>query len=277
MSEKKKGKKKSKKKSTTEFRPNPDMQASTIMGCKKKVLEHICTFGSIVDEVKLDIDKEKGIFIKAVDPAHICMRELHIKPGPNLAIVNPMNIGIDVDKLKNIVPLMPKEDEVAVGIQDYGNTITFAYGHHFTAYKFVDLLGLSDPKMPTLKLPGCYRADVDALMESVKHIEVISSHIKFISNDGGFVVSGLGDKDSYSGMFWGTCVDFDNTLGEGDNKSIYSIDYFDSILRAFKKMKFEEMWIQVGQDYPGIFEVEVNEGDYQFHDRFVLAPRIENE
>jgi len=246
-----------------------------IMAAYKKVLKHIASFSSITEEVRVHCVKGTGISIKAVDPAHVAMRELTVKVGPKLLVINDKEIGIDLDKLKKLIPLMPNE-EIAVGFVDYGNRITYSYGHHRPEHKVADLLGMSDPKIPTLTLPGCYRANIMNLISSVKHIETMSRLIKFEVCNGGFNVKGSNGGDEYTGKFPGTCMDFDPDAGEGTLTSVFSIDYIMTVLRTYKSMGFEDVWIQLGDDYPGIFEVEVNDGDYQFYDRFILAPRIEN-
>lgn len=273
MSEKKKP-----SKNTGKVFPKKDKGHKTggIMAAYKKVLQHIASFTGIVDELRVNTVKGKGISTRAVDPAHVVMRELQIKEGPKLLIVNDYELGLDLDRLKSIIPYMP-DDEIAVGFKDYGKWVTFSYDHHRPEHKVADLMGMSDPKLPTHTLPGCYHVNIEALIASIRHIEQISSHVKFFINDAGFKVQGLGEKDNYTGKFPGTCEDWDESKGSDTLTSIYSLDYIDTILTTYKKLKFEHVWIQMGQDYPGIFEVEVNEGDYQFYDRTILAPRIENE
>lgn len=249
------------------------VKAGAIMTVKKSVLRHICSFSNIVDEMKITVSRKDGILIKAVDPAHVLMRELHIKPSHLLIIDRDMEIGVDLDRLRSVLPVIAEGDEIAIGCTEGLSMLTLAYGHHYLEVTPADLMGLSDPKMPTLKHPGCYRVNVDDLQESVKLVEGLSSHIRFEGDPGGFSVLGEGAHRKYKGNFPGTCIDFDNTIDGDFARVIWNVHYVDGILRTYKSMKVTEVWLQLRTDYPGIFEIE----DQGFHDRHLLAPRIENE
>jgi hypothetical protein len=138
-------------------------------------------------------------------------------------------------------------------------------------------MGMSSPKLPTLTLSGCYLVDIESLYESIKHLDTMSCHIKIFADKDGLRVEGLSDVDNYTGKFPGTCHDWNDEKGYIEVHTIFSLDYFTKVLLAYRKMKFQDIWLQIGHDYPGIFEVEENGTDYDFHDRFILAPRIENE
>ena len=70
-----------------------------IMTIDKRVLKHICSFTDVQDEVMVKVIGDEGIFILAVDPAHVMMRDLHIKPSPLVVLERDVKFGIDLSKL----------------------------------------------------------------------------------------------------------------------------------------------------------------------------------
>ena len=263
-----------KKKSKPE--QGPEKVNVPIMTCYKKVLKHICTFNNMVSEMKVEFSVEEGIIIKAVDPAHVWMRELHIKPGPCLRVWMDLEIGLDLEKLSPLIALMPVDEEIEVRYKDGGKKLTLAYGNHSPGIAAADMTGYVAHKMPHMNLPGCYMVDLETLLDSIKHIEPLSDRLELVSDAGGLEVRGCNEKDDYTGKYPRSCVDFNPKESARENKSVFGVNYIYDSLMAFKKMKFGTVWLQLGDDYPGVLEVEESDGDYQFHDRILLAPRIEN-
>jgi hypothetical protein len=257
-------------------KPQSEEETGWIMTATKEVLEHIASFSTICDEIKVHVIKTKGIHIKAVDPAHVAMRELTIRLTPALKVHTDFEFGIDLDMFKCLIPLMGRH-EIEVWFRDFGNTVEFRYGRHVYEMKPADIMGMSDPKIPTMKLSGCYRADIREVLESLKHIEGLSNHIHIRGDTEGFNIIGLGDKDTYKGKFPGTCMDYDISLEGSEFHVLFSLDYFGNVVRTFKKLSDGDMYLQLRTDYPTILEINEEEGAVRYLDQFMVAPRIENE
>ena len=74
--------------------------------------EFIGTVGSLVDEAKLNIN-EDGIQIKAVDPSHVAMIETNLaKSAFDSYEAKDMEMGLDIDKFKNVLTVAGKDDMV---------------------------------------------------------------------------------------------------------------------------------------------------------------------
>ena len=74
--------------------------------------EFIGTVGSLVDEAKLNVS-EDGIQIKAVDPSHVAMIETNlVKSAFDSYESDVMEMGLDIDKFKNVLTVAGKEDMV---------------------------------------------------------------------------------------------------------------------------------------------------------------------
>ncbi len=250
-------------------------ESGSIMTVSERVMAHISSFGNIVDEMKIHVIKGKGIRITAVDPAHVMMRDMTIKECPNLQIDNDFEMVVDLDKMKEMLVSVKKDENVAIGFKQNGRIITFAYGHHYHEKEAVDIFGVSDPKIPDLQHPGFYRVSVKSLLATLEQVECLTNHIRLEGDEGNFKIVGVGSTDTYTGNFNVSCEDFDNRMGGSDILVLLSSDYFGTMIRTYDGLKLPYLRIHIRTDYPAIFEVGNDDGDYPFYDRHVIAPRIE--
>lgn len=243
--------------------------AGNIMTVSKSILERICSFVNIVDEVKVKVSWDEGIRILAVDPAHVAMRDLRIKPSSLEEIEQDMEIAMDLGPIIDMLPLMGKNDTVRIGCTEGRKMLTFKYGRHYHEIAALDVSGFSEPKLPNLDMEGLYKVNIKEMLVSLKMIGKIATHVIFVGDGNNLEAKSDSDGVSYTGSFNDSCVH----LGGESVRGLFNIDYVDSILKAHKKLKDTEITIEFSTDYPGKFTVE-RDGITDVH---LLAPRIENE
>ena len=101
--------------------------------------EFIGTVGSLVDEAKLNVS-EDGIQIKAVDPSHVAMIETNlVKSAFDSYESDAMEMGLDIDKFKNVLTVAGKDDMVELEKDDDLNRLVVNIGNLTRAMPLLDL------------------------------------------------------------------------------------------------------------------------------------------
>jgi len=213
---------------------------------KSEVLKGIIDVTSpLVNEAKFNITP-KGITLRAVDPAHVAMVNLHID---NKAFeeykADEMELGIDMDKLGGIMRLRK------MGL--------------------IDTAGMPDPKMPNLKLPAKVVLKASELTQGVRASEAVSDHLALTVNTNNFELFAEGDTDTVNlKLPKDLLVDLNVT---SKCRSLFSIDYFSNMIKPVKGE--DPITIHIGNDNP--IRVEFDIAESKGHVTYLLAPRIESE
>jgi proliferating cell nuclear antigen len=240
--------------------------------CKAEVLRNIIeSISSLVDEVKFHITPE-GLSLKAVDPAHVAMVELTLKKAAFEEYkADEMDIGVDMEKLRDVLKLAGAEDEITLKHEDASNRLVIKIGNLTRSMSLVDTNGMTDPKVPKLDLPASVMIAASELERGIKASEAVSDHIAFIITPDHFELQAQGDtdvvnmrleKDSLSHL---RCKD--------KVKSLFSLDYLANMIKAAKGSPGIDM--NLGSDYPVRMEFDIAGGNG--HVTYLLAPRIESE
>jgi len=259
-----------------------------------KTIAH--TLSTIVDECRLEFHMDK-LVIKATDPAHVAMitLELDSKLFHEYAIMDnqPGDVGIDIDKLKNVV--REAEDHEIFRIQydsDNDTYIRFSHDIFTDLMKPTDTAGMSRPKMPNLKLPGMFELEFSKMKKIIHTLTDFSDVIVFSFHCGeGLRISMYGPdekistiskamipKDLLINMEWSK-KDKKGT----EYTSIFPADYLRALFAKNERGMsgffegdhplLETIHVQMGDDYPMIIGAE-SPGILL---RYLIAPRIQSE
>jgi len=97
---------------------------------KSDVLKGIIDVTSpLVNEVKINIT-QKGISLRAVDPAHVAMVDLQINDKAfDEYKANDMELGIDMDKLGSIMRRASSDDVVSLEYDEESNKLIIKIGN----------------------------------------------------------------------------------------------------------------------------------------------------
>ena len=239
---------------------------------KSEVLKGIIDVTSpLVNEVKLNIT-DKGISLRAVDPAHVAMVELEIK---NKAFekykASEMELGIDMDKLGSIMRLASAGDMVSLEYDEDSNRLVVRIGNLVRRMGLIDTAGMPDPKMPNLNLPAKVVIKASELTQGVRASETVSDHLALTVNKDTFELFAEGDTDTVNLKLPKDLLE--ELVVTGKCKSLFSIDYFSNMIKPVRGA--DPITIMIGNDNP--IKVEFDIADKSGHVTYLLAPRIESE
>jgi len=239
---------------------------------KSEVLKGIIDVTSpLVNEVKFNINS-KGIFLRAVDPAHVAMIDLNIeKKAFEEYKADDMELGVDMDKLSGIMRLSTSGDIVTLDYDETANRLIIKIGNLVRKMSLIDTAGMPDPKMPNLNLPAKAILKASEINRGVKASEAVSDHLAVIVNKDNFEMFAEGDTDTVNLKL---PKDLLVELASDDNyKSLFSIDYFSNMIKPVKGD--DDVTIYIGNDNP--IKLEFNIANNKGHVKYLLAPRIESE
>ena len=239
---------------------------------KSEVLKGIIDVTSpLVNEVKFNINS-KGIFLRAVDPAHVAMIDLNIDHKAFEEFkADDIELGVDMDKLAGIMRLSTTGDLVSLDFDEKANRLIVQIGNLVRKMSLIDTAGMPDPKMPNLKLPAKAIIKASEINRGVKASEAVSDHLAIKVNKETFELFAEGDTDTVNLKL---PKDLLVELKSDNNyKSLFSIDYFSNMIKPVKGD--DNITIHLGNDNP--IKLEFDIADKKGHVQYLLAPRIESE
>jgi proliferating cell nuclear antigen len=225
----------------------------------------------LVNEAKFNIN-QKGISLRAVDPAHVAMVDLEIKSDAFEEFkAKEIELGIDMDKFASIMRLSSSGDIVSLEYDEDTNRLIIKIGNLVRKMGLIDTAGMPDPKMPNLNLPAKIVLSASELTQGVRASETVSDHLSLTANKDNFELFAEGDTDTVN---LNLPKDLLKELNASSKcKSLFSIDYFSNMI---KPVKSEDLiTIMLGNDNP--IKVEFNIANNKGHVTYLLAPRIESE
>jgi proliferating cell nuclear antigen len=239
---------------------------------KSYVLKGIIDVTSpLVNEVKFNIT-QKGISLRAVDPAHVAMVDLQINDKAFEEYkANDMELGIDMDKLGGIMRLASSDDTVSLEYDEESNKLIIKIGNLIRKMGLIDTAGMPDPKMPNLNLPAKVVLKASELTQGVRASEAVSDHLALTVNKDNFELFAEGDTDTVNLKLPKDLLIELNTNSKC--KSLFSIDYFANMIKPVRGE--DPITIMIGNDNP--IKVEFDIAENKGHVTYLLAPRIESE
>jgi len=239
---------------------------------KSDVLKGIIDVTSpLVNEVKFNVT-QKGISLRAVDPAHVAMVDLEVE---NKAFeefkADNMELGIDIDKLSGIMRLSSSDDMVSLDYDEESNRLIVKIGNLVRKMGLIDTAGMPDPKMPNISLPAKVVIKASELNQGVRASEAVSDHLALTVNKDNFELYAEGDTDTVNLKLPKDLLVELNAASKC--KSLFSIDYFSNMIKSVRGE--DPITILLGNDNP--IRVEFNIADNKGHVTYLLAPRIESE
>lgn len=227
---------------------------------------------TISNEIKIVVD-ENGISTLTVDPAHVCMIEMHIprkdfykgrdciNKSIGYKVKEAFDMGIDLDKLDKTMKLIDHYSPFTGVVQNNNLYIDSEKIHK--KITLLDTFGMPDVKVPKLEFD--VRADVKArdLALLVKACDDPVSDYITLQSDGKKIWGTIFEDEDE------TKIDLGNDV-KGTGKAIYSTDYFAGILHGLTGYK--TVTLEFSTDNPIRISGEVyDNGMFEY----LLAPRVE--
>ncbi|MHB8605907.1 MAG: proliferating cell nuclear antigen (pcna) [Thermoplasmatota archaeon] len=225
---------------------------------------------TLVDEAKIKVTPE-GLTLKAVDPAHVAMVDLTIKKAAFSEFkAENLDLGLDMDKFKEVLKLAAADDEVVIDYDGENNRLILKIGNLVRRMALVDTNGMADPKVPKLELPAHVTISSSELEKGIKASEAVSDHIALVVDKDSFELIAEGDADTVNLKLDRAMLPALKTNERV--KSLFSLDYFANMVKAAKGS--EAMHLNLGSDYPVKIDFDFAGGNG--HVMYLLAPRIES-
>ena len=233
--------------------------------------ETIDVIAAIVTECRLNISEE-GFKTRAVDTANVAMISFELSSeGFASYTATEKDIGIDINKMKNIVGMMGKEDALSLELPEDAYKLEMAFGGYKYSIALLDVNTVrKDPNMPTIQLPGKVVISGAQLNSAIKAAALVSDKIAFGINPekGTFYMEADGDTDHINlEIKESDLISFTST----EARSLFSLDYLKDMGRVMSKA--DEVEIQIGIDHPVKFAFNIADGKGKVE--YLLAPRIE--
>jgi proliferating cell nuclear antigen len=227
--------------------------------------------GTLVDEAKIHVTAD-GWQLRAVDPAHVAMVDLTLGAKAFQEYkAGEMDLGVDLDKLKDILKLANADDVLSMEYKENENRLVVSVGNLVRRMSLIDTAGMPDPKVPNLNLPNQIRIIASELGQGIRASEAVSDHVALIADASSFELVAEGDTDTVNLKL--TKNQLVDLKASERTKSLFSLDYFSKMVKAADGTS--ELSLNLGSDYPVRLEFDFADGNG--HVRYLLAPRIENE
>ena len=239
--------------------------------------EFIGTVGSLVDEAKLNVSEE-GLQIKAVDPSHVAMIEANlVKSAFDSYEAKAMEMGLDIDKFKNVLTVAGKDDMVELEKDDKLNRLVVNIGNLTRAMPLLDTSGMPDPKVPSLDLPASVSVVVGEIGQGLKASKSVSDHIALSTTKDSFRLVCEGDNQNSVDVSLGK-DQLEKLDSSEDATSLFSLEYFALMVNSLPSDRI--LHINLGSDLPVKVDADLAVDDMtgaQGNVKFLLAPRIDRD
>ncbi len=239
--------------------------------------EFIGAVGSLVDEAKVNVN-EDGIQIKAVDPSHVAMIEANlVKSAFDSYEAKSMEMGMDIDKFKNVLTVAGKDEMVDLEKDDDLNRLVVNIGNLTRAMPLLDTSGMPDPKVPSLDLPSTVNVVVNEIAQGLKASKSVSDHIALSTDKNSFRLVCEGDNQNSVDLSLGK-DQLEKLDSPDEATSLFSLEYFSLMVNSLPADRI--LHINLGTDLPVKIDADLAVDDMtgaQGNVKFLLAPRIDRD
>ena len=239
--------------------------------------EFIGAVGSLVDEAKVNVN-EDGMQIKAVDPSHVAMIEANlVKSAFDSYEAKSMEMGMDIDKFKNVLTVAAKDEMVDLEKDDDLNRLVVNIGNLTRAMPLLDTSGMPDPKVPSLDLPSTVNVVVNEIAQGLKASKSVSDHIALSTDKNSFRLVCEGDNQNSVDLSLGK-EQLEKLDSPDEATSLFSLEYFSLMVNSLPADRI--LHINLGTDLPVKIDADLAVDDMtgaQGNVKFLLAPRIDRD
>ena len=239
--------------------------------------EFIGAVGSLVDEAKVNVN-EDGMQIKAVDPSHVAMIEANlVKSAFDSYEAKSMEMGMDIDKFKNVLTVAGKDEMVDLEKDDDLNRLVVNIGNLTRAMPLLDTSGMPDPKVPSLDLPSTVNVVVNEIAQGLKASKSVSDHIALSTDKNNFRLVCEGDNQNSVDLSLGK-DQLEKLDSPDEATSLFSLEYFSLMVNSLPADRI--LHINLGTDLPVKIDADLAVDDMtgaQGNVKFLLAPRIDRD
>ncbi len=237
---------------------------------KLSIMKEVVDVTSIlVPEAKFTADAS-GIHTKAVDPSRVAMVTIDLgKEAFEEYEASEVEMGIDLDKLKETIKLGSSDDIITVDLDSEANLLVIKIGNVTRKMALIDASSMIDPKVPELDLPARITLPISEIKKGVTAAKSISESISLKITEDGFELSSRSEGADQAKLHLPKDALVDMDVKE-KAQSTYTLKQFSDMINAIKS---PNITIRLGTDYPLdiIFDIAGGMGK----GRYLLAPRVD--
>ena len=188
-----------------------------------------------------------------------------------------MEMGLDIDKFKNVLTVAGKDDMVELEKDNELNRLVVNIGNLTRAMPLLDTSGMPDPKVPSLDLPASVSVIVGEIGQGLKASKTVSDHIALSTTKDNFRLVCEGDNQNSVDLSLGK--DQLEKLNSSEKAtSLFSLEYFALMVNSLPADRI--LHINLGTDLPVKIDADLAVDDMtgaQGNVKFLLAPRIDRD
>jgi proliferating cell nuclear antigen len=235
----------------------------------REMLVPFITVLNTLNDESFVLVSDRGLYVKAVDPAHVAMVEARLSPESfeEFEVEGAGLIGIDTDKVKGVLKYAEKGDVIGIELVPVAKVLRMTVRGLTRSIPLCDPAGYSEPKVPTLHLPASVGLPSKELNKALKQCATVSDHVQIKAQ--GHSLSIRAENDSEATDL--TLPERNNVDVEGEGKSLFPLDYLGNIGKAMAT--FPEVRMGLGDDFP----MSLSGSRKGMEVTFLLAPRIESD
>ncbi len=235
---------------------------------------YIDGLAALVDEAQFLID-DKGMSLKATDPSQISLVDFSIpkKAFRKFEVEGATKLGVDLNYLNQIVGRAKAGDSIELSLSEDSSKILIVFAGGSKRSFSIPLLDLTvaDLPLPRIEFDAEIKLRADALQNSFKDADLISTHINLSVENDAFVVRANSSKGNLENIYSSKEKSVISLKAQDMAHAMFPLDYLESIVKA--TASDTEVTVKLKTNAP--VEISYSLGEAKF--TFFLAPRIESE
>ncbi|MCR4369120.1 MAG: proliferating cell nuclear antigen (pcna) [archaeon] len=228
----------------------------------------------LVDEAEFVID-ENGLGLKATDPSQISLVDFRLpkKGFSKFDAKEATKIGLDLNYLSQVVSRAKSSDKIELLISGDNSTLKIIFVGKSKRSFDIPLLDIStsDLPLPRIDFESEVKVRADALSDSFKDANLISTHITLSIEDDYFKVRASSSKGKLENVYGAKDEGVIALKATEPTSAMFPLDYMVSIIKAASSDT--EVTLKLKTNAPVEVQYSVGEGRFTYF----LAPRIESD
>jgi len=228
----------------------------------------------LVDEAEFIID-DNGLSLKATDPSQISLVDFTLPKNAfkKFEVKEPTKIGVDLNYLNQVMSRAKAKDALELTVSEDKSKLTLVFSGSSKRSFLIPLLDIASAEIPLPKID--FDAEVkiraDALSDSFKDANLISTHVIFLVENDSFIVRANSSKGNLENIYNNKDDSVLSLKAKNETRAMFPLDYLISMIKATSADT--EVSVKLKSSAPIEFSYVIGEGKFVYF----LAPRIESD
>lgn len=239
----------------------------------KKLNNWIGALSSVVDKITLRASTD-GINQRSRDPAHICMTDFKLDKSEfkTLTVTGDEEIiTIDAEDFSKILRRLKKDDEIEIETDDSESELIIKSDNGSSKEFSIPLLSKrldEEQDLSKLKFDSKINMDISTFIDELKNVSLMGEHVGIKTSSSEFEIFSSEGRGNYTSTF--EADDLDSFESTNPSKSVFQVDYLETILNSFDKDN--DIEIAVADNTP----IKISLVDDESYFDFLQAPLIKD-